>query len=168
MIRVMAVILTAIDKAREFQKNIYFCLLTTRKPLTLWITTKCGKFFKRWEYQSPYLPPEKSVCRSRSNSQNQTWNNSSVQFSSVTQSCLILCNPMDCSTPGFPVLRLLKLMSIESVMPSNQLILCHPFSSCLQSFPASWSFLMSWFFTSSGQSVGTLASASVLPMNIQG
>ena len=51
VIRVMAVILTAIDKAREFQKNIYFCLLTTRKPLTLWITTKCGKFFKRWEYQ---------------------------------------------------------------------------------------------------------------------
>ena len=40
------------------------------------------------------------------------------------------CNPMDCSTPGFPVLHypqsLLKLMSIESVSPSNRLILCHP------------------------------------------
>ena len=40
-----------IEKAREFQKNIYFTLLTTPKPLTVWITTNCGKFFKRWEYQ---------------------------------------------------------------------------------------------------------------------
>ena len=43
-----------------------------------------------------------------------------------------------------------------------------PFSSCLQSFPASGSFLMSHFFTSGGQSIGVSASASVLPMNIQG
>ena len=54
----------------------------------------------------------------------------SHQFSSVTQSCPTLCNPMDCSTPGLPVhyhsQSLLKLMSIESVMPSNHLILCHP------------------------------------------
>ena len=42
-----------------------------------------------------------------------------------------------------------------------------PFSSCLQSFPASGSFLMSQFFTSGGQSIGISASASVLPMNIQ-
>ena len=62
---------------------------------------------------------------------------------------------------------LLKLMSIESVMPSSPLILCHPLSSCLQSFPASGSFPMSQFFTSGGQSIGDSASASVLPMNIQ-
>ena len=43
-----------------------------------------------------------------------------------------------------------------------------PFSSCLPSFPASWSFLMSQFFTSGGQCIGASASASVLPMNIQG
>ena len=42
-----------------------------------------------------------------------------------------------------------------------------PFSFCLQSFPASGSFPMSWFFASGGQSIGVLASASVLPMNIQ-
>ena len=47
-----------------------------------------------------------------------------VEFSSVAQSCLTLCDPMDCSTPGFPVHHqllesLLKLMSIKSVMPSN-------------------------------------------------
>ena len=41
-----------VEKAREFQKNIYFCLLTMPKPLTVWITTNCGKFFKRWEYQT--------------------------------------------------------------------------------------------------------------------
>ena len=42
-----------IKKAREFQKNIYFCfLLTMPKPLTAWITRNCGKFFKRWEYQT--------------------------------------------------------------------------------------------------------------------
>ena len=61
---------------------------------------------------------------------------------------------------------LLKLMSIESVMSSHHLILCCPFSSCPQSFPASGSFPMSWLFESGGQSIG--ASASVLPMNIQG
>ena len=49
-------------------------------------------------------------------------------ISSVAQSCPILCDPMDCSTPGYPVdhssWSLLKLMSIESEMPSNHLILC--------------------------------------------
>ena len=64
--------------------------------------------------------------------------------------------------------RLLKVMSIESVMPSNNLILCHvPFSSCLQSFPASGSFQMSQFFASGDQSIGISALASVLPMTIQ-
>ena len=58
---------------------------------------------------------------------------------------------------------LLKFMSIVSMMPSNHLILCLPFSFCLQSFPASGSFQMSWFFTSGGQSIGASASASVLP-----
>ena len=64
---------------------------------------------------------------------------------SVTQSCLTLSHPVDCSTPGFPVLpylpSLLRLMSIESVMPSNHLIL---FSSCPQSFPTSGSFPIMW------------------------
>ena len=41
-----------IQKAREFQKNIYFCLLTMPKPLTVWITSNSGKFLKRWEYQT--------------------------------------------------------------------------------------------------------------------
>ena len=41
-----------IKKAREFQKNIYFCFIDYTKALTLWITTNCGKFLKRWEYQT--------------------------------------------------------------------------------------------------------------------
>ena len=57
-----------IEKAREFQKTSIFALLTMPKPLTVWITINCGKFFKRLEYQTTDLPPEKSVSRSRSNS----------------------------------------------------------------------------------------------------
>ena len=63
---------------------------------------------------------------------------SPVQFS--LQSCLILCNPTDCSTPGFPVHHksksLLKLMSIESAMPSNHLILCYPLFLLPSIFPS--------------------------------
>ena len=62
---------------------------------------------------------------------------------------------------------LLKLMSIESVMPSNHLILYRPLLLPLQSFPASGSLPMSQFFTSGDQSIGVSASASVLPTNIQ-
>ena len=61
---------------------------------------------------------------------------------------------------------LLKLMPTKLVMPSNHLIL-YPFSSCPQFFPASESFLMSWLFTSGGQSIGGSVSESVLPMKIQ-
>ena len=60
-----------------------------------------------------------------------------------------------------------KLMSIESVMPSSRLILCRPFSSHLQSFPASGSFPMNQLFASSGQSIVFSASASVFAMKIQ-
>ena len=64
-----------------------------------------------------------------------------TQFSSVTQSCPTLCDPMDCSTPGLPVQHhsqnLLKLMSIESVMPSNHFILCHPLLFLPLVFPTS-------------------------------
>ena len=62
------------------------------------------------------------------------------QFSSVAQSCQTLCNPMDYSMPGFPVfhqlLELFKLMFIQSVMPSNHLILCHPFLLLTSIFPS--------------------------------
>ena len=63
---------------------------------------------------------------------------------------------------------LLKLVSIELMMTSNRLVLYCPLPLLLSIFPASRSFPMSWFFTSGGQSIGALASTSVLPMNIQG
>ena len=62
---------------------------------------------------------------------------------------------------------LLKLMSIESVMPSIISTFVVPSSYCLQYFPASGSFQISQFFASGGQSIGVSASTSVLPMNIQ-
>ena len=63
---------------------------------------------------------------------------------------------------------LLKLTSMESVMPSNHLILCRHFLLLPSIFPRNGSFPFSWFFTSDGQSVGVSASASVFPMNIKG
>ena len=96
---------------------------------------------------------------------------SSVQFSSVTQLCQTLCNPMDYSKPGFSVHhQLLELAQTyvlwvnDAIQPSHSVI---PFFSCLQSSPASGSFLMSvqhirW------PKYWSLASESVLPMNMQG
>jgi len=91
------------------------------------------------------------------------------QFSSVTQSCPIFCNPMDCSTPGFLVHHQLpKLVRTHVHWVSDEIQPSHPIIPffCLQSLPASGSFPISQFFIS-GQSIGASASASVLPMNIQ-
>ena len=49
------------EKAREFQKSIYFCFIDCAKALTVWIAPNCGKFRKRREHQTPDLPPERSV-----------------------------------------------------------------------------------------------------------
>ena len=64
--------------------------------------------------------------------------------------------------------RMFKLLSVESVMPSNHLILCCPLLLLPQSFPASESFPMSQLFAWGGQSTGVSALASFLPKNIQG
>ena len=89
---------------------------------------------------------------------------------SVAKSCLTLCDPITTvlqASLSFTISQsLLKFTSTESMMPSNDLILCCPFSSCLQSFPASGSFPMSWLLASGGQMIGALASATVLPVNI--
>ena len=88
---------------------------------------------------------------------------------SVAQSCLILCDPMDCRTPGFPVHhQLLELAQthvhwVDDAISSSII----PSSSCFLSFPASRSFPMRQLFASSGQSIGASASTVVLPMNIR-
>ena len=95
-----------------------------------------------------------------------------IQFSSVTQSCPTLCDPMDCSAPSFPVHHQFSDLA-QTQCPSSWW--CHPtisssvipFSSCLQSFPASGSFPKSQFFALGGRSIGVSTSTSLLPMNIQ-
>ena len=84
--------------------------------------------------------------------------------SSVTQSCPTLCNPMDCSMPGFPVHHQLSELTqthVHQVGDAIQQTIASfviPFSSRLQSFPASGSFPVSQFFALGGQSVGVSAS----------
>ena len=89
---------------------------------------------------------------------------------SVTQLYPTLCNPMDCSMPGSPVLQHLPEFAqtyvhsfCHVIQPSHPVI---PFSFCLQSFPASGSFPMNRLFPSGGQSIGASASASVFPKSI--
>ena len=92
-------------------------------------------------------------------------------YCSVAHSCQILCDPMDCSMPGLPVLHHLWVCS--NSRPSSWW--CHPttsssvipFSFRLQSFPASGSFPTSQFLSSGSQSIEVSVSASVLSMNIQ-
>ena len=101
----------------------------------------------------PLMPPGKPLCY--------------YQFSSVAYSRPTLCDPMDCSNARPHQLPELAQTHVhwvgDAIQPSHPVV---PFSSCLQSFPASGSFLMSQFFASGGQSI--VDSASVLPVKIQG
>ena len=90
---------------------------------------------------------------------------------SVVQLFLTLCDPIDCSTPGFPILHCLWEFAQthvhwvnNAIQPSHPVT---PFSSCPQSFPASGSFPMNQLYTLGSQSIGSSALASDLPMNIQ-
>ena len=87
---------------------------------------------------------------------------------SFVQSCPTLWDPMNCSIPSLSVFHhLLELAQIHVHWVSDAIqSSVIPFSSCLQSFPAPGSFLMSQFFALAGQSIGASASASVFPMNI--
>ena len=123
-----------------------------------------------WSKRHISISPEKNVFKWKIFYKHG--NCSMVQFSSVAQLCPTLWPhrlqhtrpPCPSPTPG----------AYSNSRPSNWW--CHPtisssvipFSSCLQSFPASGSFPISQFFASGGQSIGASASASVLPMNIQG
>ena len=89
---------------------------------------------------------------------------------SVPQSSLTLCNPMACSTPGstsFAISQsLLKLMSSESIIPFNYLVLCHPILLLTSIFPSSRVFSKKSSLHISWPNYWALASASVLLMNI--
>ena len=97
---------------------------------------------------------------------------SSVQFSSVTHSCLTLCDPMNCSMPGFPVHhQFLEFAQTHVHRISDAIQPSHPL---LSSFPLALNLsqhqhlFQRWLFTSGGQGIGGSASASDLLMNIQG
>ena len=78
-----------IEKAREFQKNIYFRFIDYAKAF-LWITTHHGKFFKTWEYQTTW-PASWEICRQVKKQQNWTWNNQLVQsWERSTLGCILL------------------------------------------------------------------------------
>ena len=92
-------------------------------------------------------------------------------FSSVAQMCQTVCDPMDCSTPGFPVHhQLLELAQThvhrigDAIQPSHSLSSPSPPTFKLSQHQG---LFMSQFFASGGQSIGLSASTSVLPMNIQ-
>ena len=98
-----------------------------------------------------------------------------IQFSSVAQTSPTLCEPLDCSTPGLLIHHqlplacrsLLKLMSIESVMPSNHLILCRPLILPPSIFPSNRVLLNDSVLCIRWPKYWSSSLASVLPMNIQ-
>ena len=96
---------------------------------------------------------------------------SSVPFSSVTQSCLTLCNPMNYSMPGFPVNhQLLESTQTQVRWVCDAIQPFHPLSSPSPptlNLSSNRSFQMSQLFASGGQSIGVSASTSVLAMNTQ-
>ena len=93
-------------------------------------------------------------------------------YCSIANSCLILCDHMDCSTLGSSVLHYLPELAQthvrwvgDAIQPSHPL---SPLPSCSQSFPAPRSFPLNRLFRSGGQNTGASASASVFPRNIRG
>ena len=121
-----------------------------------------GNNFFVFEIISELTKGRKNLCLS----------NTSVKFISVAQPCPTLCDPMNWSTPGLPVLH--QVPEFTYSRPSSQW--CHPaisssvipFSSCTQSLPAPESFPMSQLFAWGDQSTGVSALASFLPKKSQG
>ena len=98
-----------IEKARELQKNIYFCFIHTRKPLTVWITTNCGKFLKRWEYQTTW-PTSWETCmqvkKQKLELDMEQWTGSKlrkeyVKAVSCHPVCLTSTQSISCNMPGW-------------------------------------------------------------------
>ena len=169
-----------IKKAREFQKNIYFALLTMPKTLTVWITTN-------WKILQEMGIPDHLTCLLRNLYAGQEatvgtehgttdWFQirKGVHQGCILSPCLFNLYAEFSSAQSFSHVRLFvipwtaarqaslsitsfqslhKLMSIESVMLSNHLNFCHPLLLLSSIFPTSRSFQMSQFFTSGGQSI---------------
>ena len=131
---------TSYEKQENFRKTSTSAALTSLKPLTTWIATNCGKFLKRWEYQTT-LPASCETCMQVKEQQlepdmeqrtSSKWEKEYVKAVYchpayltyiqgcfccfwVTQLCLTLCNPMDCSMLGLPAKLLLLLSRFSHV-----------------------------------------------------
>ena len=134
----------SLKKQASFRKTSTSALLTMPKPLTMWITTNCGKFFKRWEYQTHL----NCLLRNLYVSQETTGHGTTVQFSPSDMFDSLWSHGLQHARNPCP--------SPDPRIYSNSRPLswwCHPtisssvvpFSSRLQSFPASGSFLRSQF-----------------------
>ena len=180
-------------KAREFQKNIYFCFTDYAKAYDYGSQETVKNSSRDGSTRTPYLPPEKPVKQVKKqqleldmgqktgsklgkeydksvycHSAYLPYMQSSIQL--LSRVWLLVTHRTAGRQASLSITNsqsLPKLMSNESVMPSNHLILCRPFFFLLQSFPASESFPISQLFALGGQSIGVSASTSVLPMNIQ-
>ena len=131
---------------------------------TFWYDSKC--FWRKYLIKLHYKWKKLKECKRKCDF--NIW-----FFIPVTQSCLTICDPMDCSMQDLPVHHQLPgltqthvLRLGDAIQPSHPLA-SSPFSSCLQSSPASGSFPTSQFFASGVHSIGVSTSPSVLPMNIQ-
>ena len=166
------------------------------KPLTVWITTNWGKFWKRWKCQTT-LSVSWEICMQVKKQQLEldmewqiyskmekeyvesmychpsylTYIQSSVQFSSVAESCPTLCDPIDCSTPGLAVYHQLPEFTqthvhwvSDAIQPSHPLLSLSPPTFNLSQHQG----IFKWVSVlHQVAKVFVSASASVLPMNIQ-
>ena len=149
---------------------LHFILLESNQ--WTWISKACIDKTKENPVAHLSLVKGKNLCHITNVSQYSKHCLSSVHFSSVTQSCLTLCDPMNCSTPGLPFHhQLLEFTQTQVHRVGDAIQPSHPLSSptppALNPFLASESFPMSKLFAWGGQSIGISASASVLPVNIQ-
>ena len=142
--------LWAASQFLEQMKGGLFCLQEEWSAMVSLSPFSLGEILAPWaELESHCLYKDSTVLKRTEQKDHNPAGSRFLYCCSVAQSCLTLCHLVDCSRPTIS-------FSVA------------PFSSCLQSFPASWSFPMSRLFTSGGHSIGPSPSASVLPMNIQG
>ena len=134
-------------KGQLFQSNYDKCLIASREKGRKQQEWTDGMYHQRNRYYKRFSQSFQSLSR--------VWH-FVTPWTAACQASLSIINSQS----------LLKLMSIESVMPSNNLILWLPLLLLPSIFPSIRVFSVSQFFTSGGQSIGVSASASVLPMNI--
>ena len=128
--------------------SLFLILLRMRNKIRCEVPERYLAYFNRLKWKTKVFSSVQSLSHVRL---------FATPWSTARQASLSITNPR----------KLNKFMSIESVMPSNHLILCHPLLLPPSIFPSIRVFSNESVFTSGGQSIGVSASTSVLPMNIQ-